>query len=145
MPDMEMWIHQLIPQSSHIYLNLLLTPGMGTSKSGEQPHAPAFHTGTPVLVIDQTGLFEFPISRPGSNGPFVVFLVDVGESCILDLVGHCIESVDGSTGSFTTGQHVRAPVVQDVIGRQASIISLNHGADFQLLNPSSWFQVAIAY
>lgn len=102
MPDMETWILQLVPQSSHIYLNLFLTPGMGRSKSSEQPHAPAFHTGTPVLVVDHTGLFEFLISRPGSNRPFVVFLMDVGESCILDLVGHRLESVDGSTGSFTT-------------------------------------------
>lgn len=142
MPDMEPWIHQLIPQLSHIHLHLFLTPGMGSSKSGEQPHAPAFQTGTPVLMIDHTGLFEFPISWPGSNGPFVVFLMDVGESCILDLVGHRVESVDGSTGSFTTGQHVRAPVIQDVIGRQASVVGLNHGAHFQLLDPSSWFQIA---
>lgn len=68
-------------------------------------------------MVHHAGLLHFPISRPRSDGPFVDFLMDIGEACILDLGGHRVEGVDSSTGSLTAGQHVRAPVIQDVIGR----------------------------
>lgn len=69
--------------------------------------------------------------------------MDIDESRILDLFGHCFKGVDGSTGSFTACQDVRSPVIQDIIGRQTSIISLNYGANLQLFDPASRFQVAV--
>lgn len=68
-------------------------------------------------MVHHASLLHFPISRPRSDGPFVELLMDFGEACFLDLGGHRVEGVDASTGSLTAGQHVRTPVVQDVIGR----------------------------
>lgn len=126
---METRVHQLIPQPSTINLDLLLAPGMGRTKFGEQPHGPAFQTRTPVLMIDHARLFEFLVARPWPNRPFVELLMDIGESCTLDPFGHLVEGVDASTGPFATGQDIRAPVVQDVIGRQAAVISLDQRAN----------------
>lgn len=95
-------VHQLIPQSGHIHVYFLLAPGTWSAKPGQQPHAPALHSGSPVLEIDHARLLELLVSGPWPDRPLVLFLMDVDEPRVADTSCHGVERVDASAGTFAT-------------------------------------------
>ena len=142
MPYMKTWILQFLSQLCYIYLNFFLAPRMGGSKFGQQPHTPAFHPRCPVLKIDHARFFQLFVSWPRPNGPFLVFLMNVDESCVVDPCSHGMESVGASAGTFAASQHIWTPIIQNIVGRQAPIIGFNQGTNLQLLDPSTRPQIS---
>lgn len=132
---MKPWIIKLFSQPGYIYIDFIYVPGLRVAKLGEQPHTPTLYPINPVLEINGACILQFLVSRPRPNGPFVKFLMNIDKSRVSNSPGHSIEGVAAPTGALTATQHVRIPVIQDVVRGQAAIISLNDGTDLQLLNP----------
>lgn len=129
MPHMKPRILELFSQFGYIHIDFLFVPGSRVAKFSEQPHTPTLHPSHPVMEIDGACLLQLPVFRPWPNGPLVIFLMNVDKSGVSDSPGHSIEGVAAPVGAFTTTQHVRTPVIENVIWGQTAIISLNDRTD----------------
>jgi len=82
------------------------------------------------MEVDRAGLFVALVAGPWPNRPLVGLVVDIHKARLANGFVHRVDNVAFATGSFATGENVRAPALEDVVRGQSAIITFNTGTGF---------------
>lgn len=85
---MNLRIVQLFAHFSQIHLHLLLCPRHRLTIVSEQPHRPTFQSGVPMAMLKVSGLLEYIIPSPRSEGNLILFLMHIHKPGFFDCVAH---------------------------------------------------------
>lgn len=85
---MNLRIVQLFAHFSQVHLHLLLCPRHRLPMVSEQPHRPTFQSSVPMAMLKVSGLLEYIIPSPRSEGNLILFLMHIHKPGFLDCVAH---------------------------------------------------------
>lgn len=90
-----------------------------------------------MLKIDSSSLFIFLVAWPRPNGPFIFLLVNVNEPGRANRFFHMVDGVQITSTFDGALSRIRPPGIKDTILRYTLIVTLDHRASFNLLDPSA--------